>query len=133
MISRLKQFSGKFRILSVFALVISFLVLGSCPLRKAVQALVDRSVDTERGALKQTNSLSSVVCVDSESSFINKMTLPERQVENKDFIINAFLLITFLSVWSLFKLDSQLFRVRNLRFGSLRSVPLYLRNNTFII
>lgn len=133
MIVGLRQFSGNFRTLSVLALVVSFLVLGSCPLRKAVLSLMNSTVTTEQGSPKHTSSLSPVVCVASGSSFTNKMTLPEPQAENKASIFTAILLIAFWSVRSSLKSDSQLFRDGKLLTLSAKSVPLYLRNNTFII
>lgn len=133
MIVGLRQFSGNFRTLSVLVLVVSFLVLGSCPLRKAVLSLMNSTVTTEQGSPKHTSSLFPVVCVASESSFTNKMTFPEPQAENKASIFTAILLIAFWSVRSSLKSDSQLFRGGKLLTLSAKSVPLYLRNNTFII
>jgi hypothetical protein len=132
MIDGFKQFSGNFRSLSVFALIVSFLVLGSCPLKRAVQVMLDRSVETEHTGVKHKNSFTSVVCLDSESSFSNKMSLPERQAENSASVFTAVLFTAFWVVW-LFKSDSQFFRFRDFRSVSLESVPLYLRNCTFII
>jgi len=133
MIDGFKQFSGNFRSLSVFALIVSFLMLGSCPLKRAVQVMLDRSVETEHTGVKHKNSFTSVVCLDSESSFSNKMSLPERQAENSASVFTAILFTAFWFVWSLFKSDSQFFRFRDFRSVSLESVPLYLRNCTFII
>lgn len=133
MISRLKEFSENFRKLSVFILVLSFILLGSCPLKKAVQSMLEGLVETEHTGLKYTNSFSSVVCLDSERSFINKITLPERQAENIPSISTAILFAAFWSAWRLFKSRSITIRVRDFRSVSLKTVPLYLRNSTFIL
>ena len=133
MIAGLKDISVHFRFFSVFVLIASFLMLGSCPMKKAIQVLLNGSAQTEQTGTGNGKSLASVICVGGESSFSKKMTLPERPTEANAPLLTAVLITTFWAIWALFKSESQIFFLREPNLSLLHSVPLYLRNRTFLI
>ena len=133
MIPRLKDISGHFRFLSVFVLIASFLVLGSCPLKKAIQVLLNGSAQTEHTGTGHGKSLASLLCVGGESSFSKKMSLPERPAETNVPLLIGILFTAFWAIWSVSRSGSKSLSFRQSGFLAIYPVPLYLRNRTFRI
>lgn len=133
MVRQLKGFSRKIGFLSVFLLIISFLVLGSCPLKKAIHVYLNGTNQTEQTGGGQGKNLASVICVGGESSFSKKMSLPERPTEANAPLFTAVLITAFWAISAMFKSDSLILFSREREPLPLYSVPLYLRNRTFLI
>ena len=133
MIRRLKDISGPFRFLSVFVLIGSFLVLGSCPMKKAIQVLLNGSAQTEHTGTGHGKSLASVLCVSGESSLSKKMSLPERQAETSAPVLIGILFTAFWAIWSVLRSGSQCLSFRESGCLAIYPVPLYLKNRTFRI
>ena len=133
MIPRFKDIYRHFRFFSVFLLIASFLVLGSCPLKKAIQVLLNGSAQTEHTGTGHGKSLASVLCVGGESSFSKKMSLPERQADTNAPLLVGILFIAFWAIWSVSGSGSQSLSFRESGSLSIYHLPLYLRNKTFRI
>lgn len=133
MILRFKEISGRIRFFSVFVLIASFLVLGSCPLKKAIQVLLNGSAQTEHTGAGHGKSLASVLCVGGESSFSGKMSLPERQADTNAPLLIGILLTSFWAIWSVSRSGPQSLSFREMGPLAVYPVPLYVRNRTFRI
>ena len=133
MINKLRQPSGYLRSLSAFMLIVGFLVLGSCPLKKAIHTLVKGSGQTEQAGAGHEKNLASVICLGSENSFIKKMALPERQTETTSPAFIAIIFTTFWTIWSLFRSQAHDFSFRDGSPESISPVPVYLRNRVLLI
>jgi hypothetical protein len=130
MVKQLKGYFENFRFLSVFFLVVSFLVLGSCPMKKSLQVLLNDSAQTEHSGPGHGKSLASVLCVGGESSFSKKLALPERPIDANAPLFTALIITAF---WYSFKSDSREVFLGESNSSSYQPVPLYLRNRTFLI
>lgn len=133
MIHRFKDISGHFRFFSVFLLIASFLVLGSCPLKKAIQVLLYGSAQVEHTGTGNGKSLASVLCVGGESSLGKKMFLPARQAETNATLLVGILFIAVWAIWSVWRSGSQSLSFRESDSLAIYPVPIYLRNRIFRI
>ena len=133
MIKRLKLSSDIFRSLSVFVLILSFVVLGSCPLKKAIHTLVKDSVESTNHDTGTEKSLSQVVCAGTENTFSKKLAMPERVTELSAPAFTAIIFTAFWAAWSLLAPESSNFTFQEPSLLVLDSVPTYLRNRILLI
>lgn len=133
MINKLKVSSGFLRSLSAFMLIVSFLALGSCPLKKAIHTLIYDSNQTEQAGAGHEKNLASVICLGSENSLTKKMALPERQTETTAPALIAIIFTAFWAIWSLFRSEAHAFSFRDATPERISPVPAYLRNRALLI
>lgn len=132
MIKRIKEFSGISSSLSIFVLIVSFLLLGSCPLKKAFQVLLKAPVETGHTNSGNGKSLAAKVCFAAESNF-SKILLPQRKTGANAPLFFTILFTSFWDIQYLFKSGTQPFSFGEPSPIHLHFVPVYLRNRTLLI
>lgn len=133
MADQLKKVHENYRLLSVLIVIVSFLVLSSCPLKKAIQVWLNGTLQTEHTLMGHGKSLISLVCASGENSFDNKISSSLRKPEANAPLFTAILLTAFWAIGFFSKSDSRILSFREPNPLPIHSVPIYLRNRTFLI
>lgn len=120
----------KTRSMAAFALILLFLTLGSCPVKKVFQFSFFSNAPTEQKAGTEASGRIDVSCTYSEKSVVKAPVQPDRASNPvppaPEFLIFTALLLLLLPV-SL----TRAYPV--LSPENLQPVPVYLRNRTLLI
>ena len=133
MIKRLKSSSDIFRSLSVFVLILSFLVLGSCPVKKAIHTLIKGGIESTNQGTGTEKNLAQIFCAGTENTFGKKLAMPERITTVSAPAVTAVIFTVFWAAWSLLWPESSNFTFQEPSLLVLDSVPTYLRNRILLI
>ena len=116
--------------MAAFALILLFLTLGSCPVKKVFQFSFFSNAPTEQKAGTEASGRIDVSCTYSEKSVVKAPVQPDRASNPvppaPEFLIFTALMLLLLPV-SLTRAYPVLYP------ETLQPVPVYLRNRTLLI
>lgn len=131
---KLERLSINVRSTIGLSLILVFLGLGSCPVKKAFHALLEESSGKEQTQDRFDKARSSVniTCNSADNSISQKLSLPERAFtlsHSPEFFLTTFLRFDFPSLDRGYKLKY------NQELSSINpdAVPVYLRNRILLI
>ncbi|WP_353718295.1 hypothetical protein [Dyadobacter sp. 676] len=119
------------RLLSVFLLITSLLVLSYCPLRKTVQSLLTGTRQTEQSAAQRY--LASAACQGTNDSSGTKVTIGEPK-PGIDTPVLKTRLFAYGYLIRRFSFSERGFVFgRKISIAYLNSIPIYLKNRILLI
>lgn len=128
-----KIYPQKLRPAIVLLLLVAFLLLSYCPLRRTIQALIKGIHQTEQTKASNGTQLTSKICLGFVNDTNEKLILAEPKSGNRAIAFEFIAVLIFYVISSFFAISRE-HRINGFFFRGLPvTIPLYLKNRVLLI